>query len=76
MAEEKQILKPIYIKGGRDLKGVENETQFYGAITYLRSIGIEPLFFIINKDIISEATENYALKVIKDYEKMKRKSVE
>ena len=71
MMEEKQILKPVYVKAGRDLKGVENETQFYGAITYLRSIGIEPRFFLINKDIISDVTENYALKVIKEYEKLK-----
>ena len=73
MAEEKNQLKPVYLKGGRDLKGVETQMQFYGARDYLRSIGIEPLYFVLNKDIISEATEQYALKVIQDIEKIKAK---
>ena len=71
--EEKNQLKPIYLKGGRDLKGVETEMQLYGARDYLRSIGINPLYYIFEKDMHAEVTEQYALKYIKDYEKIKAK---
>lgn len=74
MSEEKNQLKPVYLKGGRDLKGVETQMQLYGARDYLRSIGIEPLYFVLNKDVIAEVGEQYALKVIKDHEKLKAKA--
>ncbi len=76
MADEKKLLKPIYLKGGRDLKGVETQVQLYGARDYLRSIGIEPLYFYVENDIIAEVTEPYAIKVIKNYEKLKEKASE
>lgn len=72
--DEKALLKPVYLKGGRDLKGVETTMQFYGTRDYLRSIGIEPLYFIINKDIISEVTEQRALKIVKEIEEDKNKA--
>ena len=71
--QEQQILKPLYLKGGRDLKGVETLVQLYGTRDYLRSIGIEPRYIIIVDNIWAEVTEDLAITEIKSYEKIKEK---
>ena len=67
----REILKPVYIKGGRDLKGVDSVEQFWATRDYLISIGITPIYFCLEKSIIYECSEPNALKLIKEIEKQK-----
>lgn len=71
MAGKTDDLKPMYLKGGRDLKGVESLEQFYGTRDYLLSIGIEPRYFVREKNMIIEVNEAEAFKRLRKAESEK-----
>ncbi len=69
--DENKDLKTFFIKGGRDLKGVENLNQYFGTKDYLVSIGITPRFYIRDKNILSEVNEAEFWKRLKKLEEEK-----
>lgn len=71
--DENKDLKPFYIKGGRDLKGVDKLEQYFGTKDYLVSIGITPKYYIREKNLISEVSENEFYKRLKKVEDEKEK---